>query len=60
MRIITNTCPECGTVVAGNVLERRRVMKCPGLNCERVRRFDDLPAADQEHIMDNLETYRME
>lgn len=50
MRIVTVTCPECGTVVAGNVLEDRRVMKCPGLDCEHVLRFEDLPAADREHL----------
>jgi hypothetical protein len=60
MRIITDTCEECGTIVAGNVLERRRVMKCPGLECETVRRFDHLPESDRQHILDNLEKYRME
>lgn len=60
MKIITDTCPDCGTIVAGNVLERHRVMKCPGLDCEMVRRFDDLPEDDQEHILGNLERYRME
>ena len=60
MRIITDTCPDCGTIVAGNVLERHRVMKCPGLGCETVRRFDDLPEDDQEYITGNLEKYRME
>lgn len=60
MRIITDTCSDCGTVVAGNVLERRRVMKCTGLGCERVRRFDDLPETDQQYIVDNLEKFRME
>lgn len=60
MRIITDTCPDCGTIVAGNVLERRRVMKCPGLGCETVRRFEDLPESDQAHIVNNLERYGME
>jgi len=60
MKIITNTCPDCGTIVSGNVLERRRVMKCPGLGCETVRRFEDLPDDDQEHIVNNLKKYRME
>jgi hypothetical protein len=60
MKIITDTCPDCGTIIAGNVLESHRVMKCPGLDCETVRRFDDLPQEDQEYIEDNLEKYRME
>jgi len=59
MRIITNTCAECGTIVAGNVLERHRVMKCPGMDCEAVRRFDDLSADDREYIVSNIEMYRM-
>lgn len=60
MKIITNTCPSCGTIVAGNVLERHRVMKCPGLGCDAVRRFEDLSPSDQEHIVNNLDRYRMD
>lgn len=60
MKIITDTCPSCGTIVAGNVLERRRVMKCPGLECETVRRFDDLSEDDQAYMTDHLEKFRME
>jgi hypothetical protein len=60
VRIITTECPDCGTVVSGSVLERRRVMKCPGLGCEAVRRFDDLPESDREYIVSNLDKYRME
>lgn len=59
MRIITLTCPGCGTIVAGNVLEGHRVMKCPGLSCEEVLRFEDLSERDQRHMLDNLEQYRM-
>ncbi|MDZ7746863.1 MAG: hypothetical protein U5K28_10245 [Halobacteriales archaeon] len=44
MRIITHTCPACGTVVAANELEDNRVMKCPGLGCEEVLEFDGPPA----------------
>lgn len=57
MRIVTLTCPECGTIVAGNVLEDRRVMKCPGLGCESVLRFEDLDADEQEHLVSNREKY---
>ena len=60
MRIITDTCPDCGTIVAGNVLESHRVMTCPGLGCETVRRFDDLSEVDKDYITNNLEKYRME
>jgi hypothetical protein len=57
MRIITLTCPKCGTVVAGNVLEDRRVMKCPGLNCEEVLRFEELSENDQAHLVENRQKY---
>jgi hypothetical protein len=58
MRIITLTCPDCGTIVADNVLERHRVMKCPGLDCEQVLRFDDLPESDQRYIETALERFQ--
>jgi len=60
MRIITLTCQDCGTVVAGNVLERNRLMKCPGLDCERELRFADLPSSDRQHVENNLERFRTE
>lgn len=59
MRIITRTCERCGTIVAANELQANRVMKCPGLGCEAVLRFDDLPEADREHFLENLELYRI-
>lgn len=59
MRIITHTCPACGTVVAANELEANRVMKCPGLSCDEVLRFDDLSEAEREHFLANLEQYRI-
>jgi len=59
MIIVTRTCPNCGTIVAGNELERNRVMKCPGLGCEEVLRFADLPEADQEHYVDHMDAYRI-
>lgn len=59
MRIVTHTCPECGTIVAANELEKRRVMKCPGLGCEAILRFEDLPESDRGHVLDHLERYRM-
>ena len=48
MRIITLTCPNCGTIVAANVLERERVMNCPRLTCDEILAFEDLSAADRE------------
>jgi len=60
MRIVTHSCPDCGTVVAGNVLERERVLKCPGLDCEAVLRFTDLSESEREHLLANLERYRAE
>lgn len=59
MRIITHTCPTCGTVVAANELEDERVMKCPGLGCEAVLRFEDLSEADREFFLENRDRYRI-
>jgi len=59
MRIITHACPACGTVVAANELESRRVMKCPGLRCEEVHRFDDLEDQEREHFLENKDQYRI-
>jgi DNA-directed RNA polymerase subunit RPC12/RpoP len=60
MRVETYTCPDCGTVVAANVLERDRRVKCPGLDCDRVLAFEDLPPEVREHYEANAEQYRME
>jgi hypothetical protein len=60
MRIITHTCPQCSTIVAGNVLEDRRVMKCPRQGCESVLRFDDLPEEDRSHLVANREKYTVD
>jgi len=59
MRIITLTCPDCSTVVAANELEAERVMNCPGLGCETVLRFDDLPEDDREFFIDNRDDYQI-
>jgi len=59
MRIITHTCPVCGTVVAANELESNRVMKCPGLNCEEVLRFGDLSEEAREHFIKTQEQYQI-
>lgn len=58
MHIVTHTCTECGTIVAANELEDRRVMKCPSLDCEAVLRFADVPAEDREHVLDHRDRYR--
>ncbi|PGF16948.1 hypothetical protein CP556_13010 [Natrinema sp. CBA1119] len=57
MRIITHTCTECRTVVSANELEANRVMKCPGIKCENVLRFADLPADDREFFLEHAEQY---
>lgn len=60
MRIITTSCPECGTIVAANELETHRVMKCPGLGCEHVVRFEDLTAEQREYFLENRDQYRLQ
>jgi len=59
MRIITLTCPSCGTVTAANELEDNRVMKCSGLDCQQILRFDDLPESDCEHFLEKYEQYQI-
>jgi len=59
MRIITHTCPACGTVVAANELEDSRVMKCPGPECKEVLRFENLPEEERTHFLDNRDQYRI-
>jgi len=59
MRIITHACPACGTVVAANELESRRIMKCPGLNCKEVHRFDNLKDEERKYFLDNREQYQI-
>ena len=60
MRIITLTCPDCGTIVAGNVIEEQRVMKCPNRTCQETLRFSDLDDEDREHILSHREKYRID
>lgn len=60
MRVETYTCSKCGTVVAANVLERDRRLKCPGLGCENVLSFEDLATDVQEHYETHRDRYRME
>ncbi|MUV57109.1 hypothetical protein [Halogeometricum sp. CBA1124] len=60
MRIITLTCPECGTVVAGNVIENQREMKCPRATCSETLRFTDLDEEDRRHLLEHREKYTME
>lgn len=59
MQIVTATCSDCGTIVAGNVLEEHRVVKCPQIDCEAVLRFDDLPEGKRRHILGNKERYQL-
>ena len=59
MRIITYSCPDCGTVVAANELEDDRVMKCPREGCQAVLRFDDLTEEEQEFFLENRDQYQI-
>lgn len=59
MRIITHSCPNCGTVVSANELEDNRVMKCPRSPCPEILRFDDLDPDEQEYFLENIERYQI-
>ena len=59
MRIITHTCTDCGTVVSANELESNRVMKCPGLTCDNVLRFEDLLEEERRFFLENAEQYEI-
>ncbi|QLH76878.1 hypothetical protein HZS55_05980 [Halosimplex rubrum] len=59
MRVITSTCPDCGTIVSANELEANRVMKCPSLGCKTVLAFDDLPDEERQFFLENREQYRL-
>ncbi len=59
MRVFTLTCADCGTIVAANELERRRVMHCPGLDCGATLRFADLPQEARSAFLENREQYRL-
>jgi len=59
MRVLTLTCEDCGTVVAANELERRRVMRCPGLDCGAALRFADLPDEERSAFLENRDQYRI-
>lgn len=59
MRIITHSCPNCGSVVAANELENNRVMKCPREGCQEVLRFDDLTEEEQKFFLDNRDQYQI-
>lgn len=54
MLVITLTCPDCGTIVADNVLARNRVVECPGLDCNRELAFSDLTEEDQQYVENYL------
>lgn len=59
MRIITYSCPNCGTIVAANELENNRVMKCPREGCQEVLRFDDLTEEEREFFVKNFDQYQI-
>jgi hypothetical protein len=55
MHVITLECPKCNSIVAGSVIERFRVMTCPGPGCEETIRFDDLPVDDRRRLRNGTE-----
>lgn len=57
MRIITLACENCGSIVAGNVLERNHRVSCPDPDCENTLRFTDLSELDREFLIENAKTY---
>jgi hypothetical protein len=54
MHIITHSCPNCGTIVSANILEGERVMNCPGLECDEVLSFEDLPEEEQAYLLEHI------
>jgi uncharacterized paraquat-inducible protein A len=58
MRIITHTCPDCGTIVSANELEANRAMNCPRIGCRAVLRFSDLPNEERTFFIENRDQYR--
>lgn len=60
MRIVTSQCDRCGSIVAGNVLERYHRVDCPGADCDCVHEFENLPEADRSFLRENSEQYRMD
>lgn len=59
MRIFSLSCPECGTVVAANELEDSRVTKCPGIDCDAVLRWEDVPTEEREHFLEHRDAYQI-
>ena len=59
MDIITDQCPDCGTIVADNVLEAHRVLECPRLGCDHVFRFEELTESQQSTVNENAERYEL-
>jgi len=42
MEITTLRCTNCGTIVAENVLETERIMKCPHFQCDEILSYEDI------------------
>lgn len=60
MRNITLTCDECGSIVAGNVLEKRRRVACPGVDCSETLHFEELSNEEQHHLVAHADKYQIE
>nr|WP_276414258.1 hypothetical protein [Halomicroarcula sp. XH51] len=59
MKIISHTCESCGTVVAANELESKRILKCPGYNCNKILEFTDLSEEERKYFLDNISKYQI-
>ncbi len=59
MQIITYTCPNCGTIIAANVLESERIMKCPKSGCSNIVKFTDITGEEQEYVVENKEEFKL-
>lgn len=54
MRIVTLTCSDCGTVVAGNLLLEARSARCPGVDCDAILRLEQLPEDEQAILREQM------
>lgn len=57
MKEVTWTCPTCGTIIAANVLERSRQMKCPRINCDCILEYENLPEEDRKYFEHHRKKY---
>jgi len=58
MQIVTLTCPNCGTVVSGNLLVETRSAECPGVDCAEILRLEHLSEEEQAVLREQPEQFR--